>query len=184
MASNFTRSSRGLFTGLFIIAIGLIFLLDQEGIVSADYMFRFFWPAIFIFFGLEAAFCRESGNRRIFGIVMTAIGVLLLVSKFGFLHIHIGFELIWPVALIWAGVWTIVHAFQDGRRAGTVSWLVRPISRSHASGRRGPFGIAVRSRGCLWRRQEAHHVAELQRWQRDDVLRRLSHRSDASKHRR
>ena len=116
MASNFTRSSRGLFTGLFIIAIGLIFLLDQEGIVSADYMFRFFWPAIFIFFGLEAAFCRESGNRRIFGIVMTAIGVLLLVSKFGFLHIHIGFELIWPVALIWAGVWTIVHAF--GRAEG------------------------------------------------------------------
>jgi hypothetical protein len=135
MASNFGRSSRGLFTGLFIIAIGLIFLLDQEGVVSADYMFRFFWPAILIFFGLEAALCREGGNRRIFGIVMTAIGVLLLVSKFGFLHIHIGFELIWPLALIWAGVWTILHAFRTrGGQNPMSGWFGPFIARMHQGG--------------------------------------------------
>lgn len=134
MANSCGRSSRGLFAGLFIIAIGLVFLLDQEGVVSADYMFQFFWPAIFIFFGLEAALCREGGNRRIFGIVMTSIGVLLLASRFGFLHVHIGFELIWPVALIWAGIWTILHAFRSGGAGPANGWFGPLINRFHQGG--------------------------------------------------
>jgi predicted membrane protein len=132
MANEFHRSSRGLSVGLFIIAIGLVFLLDQEGVVSADYMFRFFWPAIFLFFGLEAALCREGGNRRIFGIVLTSIGALLLLSRVGFLRFHIGFELIWPAMLIWAGVWIILRAFRQGEGRGPVIGWVGPwVARMH-----------------------------------------------------
>lgn len=135
MANELRRSSRGLSVGLFIIAIGLVFLLDQEGVVSADYMFHFFWPAIFIFFGLEAALCREGGNRRTFGIVLTSIGALLLLSRVGILHFRIGFELIWPVMLIWAGIWIILRAFRQGGGQWTgVEWLGSWVTRLHQGG--------------------------------------------------
>ncbi len=118
MANGTHRATRGLFAGLFIVALGVVFLLDQEGIVSADYMFRFFWPAVFIFFGLEGVFCGCGGTRRNIGIVLTAIGILLLLSSLNLLRFHIGFELIWPLVLIWVGVWIILHAFRGGGAPG------------------------------------------------------------------
>ena len=99
MGNEIRHSSRGgLFAGLFVVAIGLVFLLDQQGIVSADYMFRFFWPALFIFFGLDAALCRGCGSRRNIGIFVASFGGLMLLSALGIVKFHIGFELIWPLA--------------------------------------------------------------------------------------
>jgi hypothetical protein len=43
----------GVAFGLFLVALGIVLLLGQMGIVSTDYLFHFFWPAIMIFFGLE-----------------------------------------------------------------------------------------------------------------------------------
>jgi hypothetical protein len=135
MANEGRHQSKGLFAGLFIVAIGLVFLLDQEGVVSAGYMFQFFWPAIFIFFGLDAVMCPEGGNRRNFGFLLIGIGGLLLLSRTGFLHFHIGFELIWPIALIWVGVWIILRAFRPGAGQGPVIGWVGPwVTRLHQGG--------------------------------------------------
>jgi hypothetical protein len=135
MANEYRHSSRGLTIGLLIVAIGLVFLLDQEGVVSADHMFSYFWPAVFIFFGLEAALCRDGGNKRIFGIILIAIGGLLLSSRFGLVRFHIGFELIWPVMLIWAGVWIIVRAFRlGGSQMNGFEWLGSWATRLHQGG--------------------------------------------------
>lgn len=135
MANELRPSSRGLSVGLFIIAIGLVFLLDQEGIVSADYMFSFFWPAIFIFGGMDAMLCREGGNRRTFGIVLTSIGALLLLSRLRVFRFHIGFELVWPVALIWVGVWIILRAFRQGGGQGSgFEWMGSWFTRLHQGG--------------------------------------------------
>lgn len=128
----FCGTSRGIAPGLFAVAIGVVFLLDQEGVVSADYMFGFFWPALFIFFGIEAMACREGGLRRTFGIVLTAVGVLILLSKIGVLRIHIGFELLWPIMLIWLGVWIILRSLSSGggQRLG-FEWLGSWATRFH-----------------------------------------------------
>jgi hypothetical protein len=118
MGNGRHQPGRGLFAGLFIVALGIVFLLDQEGIVSADYMFHFFWPAIFIFFGLEAASCRTNAARRNLGLVITGIGVLMLLSTLNLVRFRIGFELIWPVALICLGVWVILRALTHAGTAG------------------------------------------------------------------
>jgi hypothetical protein len=112
----------GLFAGLFVVAVGLVFLLDQQGIVSADYMFRFFWPALFIFFGLDAAMCRTSPMRRNVGIAVTAFGGLMLLSALGIVRFHIGFELIWPLAFIWFGAWIIWRSFMHSGEPGGGFW--------------------------------------------------------------
>jgi len=130
MGNEVHRGSRGLFAGLFFVALGLVFLLDQEGVVSADYMFRYFWPAIFIFFGLEAALCKNNPGRRNIGMIITGVGVLLLLSTLHVFRFHIGFDLIWPLALIWLGVWVILRAFRQGDTpGGGFAWLGSWVDR-------------------------------------------------------
>jgi hypothetical protein len=109
-----SRSRRGLFIGLFIVAIGLILLLDQERIVSAEYVFHFFWPAVFIFFGVELVVsCRGAGGRGLIGVLMLAFGLLLLAGSLG--YIHAGLDTLWPLLLIIWGVWIVTRTFGGDR---------------------------------------------------------------------
>lgn len=111
------RSRAGLFIGLFIVAFGLVLLLDQMGVVSVHYVYRYFWPAIFIFFGVEfMVSCRFRGGRGLLGFLMFAFGALLLVGALGFLNV--GFQTLWPVALILWGVWVITRSFGADRNLG------------------------------------------------------------------
>lgn len=108
------RSRRGLFVGLLIVAFGLVLLLDQEGIVSAHYVYRFFWPAIFIFFGLEfLVSCRGRGGRALIAFLLLAFGLLLLVGALGYLNV--GFQTLWPIALVIWGIWIIMRSFSADR---------------------------------------------------------------------
>lgn len=102
----FVYDMGGLSFGLLMIGIGVILLLGQMGIVSTSYVFHFFWPAILIFFGLESVFSRHSFSRDA-GIFMILAGIVLLVSKLGYLHF--GFSVIWPLALIYWGLWVLVR---------------------------------------------------------------------------
>lgn len=111
MASDFgTRPKWGLFLGLAILAVGVILLLDQERIVSADRIFHYFWPAIFIFFGIENIFF--SGgivHRRTWGWLVLLFGVLLLGSNLGFRFLRV--ENLWPIALIFVGAGLLARTF-------------------------------------------------------------------------
>jgi hypothetical protein len=112
-----SRSRIGFFFGLFIVAIGIVLLLDQEGIVSAHYVYRFFWPAIFIFLGVEFLISSSArGSRAIVGLLMLAFGGLLLAGAVGYLHV--GFQTLWPLALIIWGIWIISRAFSSDRGLG------------------------------------------------------------------
>jgi len=112
-----SRSRRGLIVGLLIVAFGLVLLLDQEGIVSAHYVYRFFWPAIFVFFGLEfLASCAFRGGRAVLGSLMLAFGLLLLAGALGW--INVGFNTLWPLALILWGAWIIMRSFSADRGLG------------------------------------------------------------------
>lgn len=109
MGTRISYSRGGIYVGALIVAIGLILLLDQLGYVSAAYIFRFFWPAIFIFFGTELAVCRNNPSRRIIGILLVSFGVLLLFGSLGILRV--GLYTMWPMLLIVWGIWVIARAF-------------------------------------------------------------------------
>jgi len=110
-------SRKGASIGIFIVAIGLILLLDQMQIVDAGTVFKFFWPAVFVFFGLEIAICRDSPGRTLVGVLIVAFGLFLLLGSFGVLHVGIG--TMWPLLLIIWGIWVIGRAFgaEDNLRA-------------------------------------------------------------------
>jgi predicted membrane protein len=102
----------GIFVGLFLLALGVVLLLDQQGIVSAHRLYLYFWPAVFIFLGLENLF-GHIGTTRFFGVAMVAIGVVMLLGDLGYIPIHISFETIWPILLIALGLSLVVSRFSN-----------------------------------------------------------------------
>src|ERR1700683_4897445 len=107
MGCNSRRFSWSLTFGLVIAAAGVILLLDQQGIIDANRVFQYFWPILCISFGLVNVF--QTGGRRIWGIILLIIGVLLVFDNLGFGRI--GFHTIWPVIIIAIGglmVWPAI----------------------------------------------------------------------------
>jgi predicted membrane protein len=106
------RPGRGIFVGVLLLALGVVLLLDQQGVVSAHRMYQFFWPAMLVFYGLENLLGR-CGSARLFGGALVAIGVVMLLGDLGYIPFHIGFETIWPILLIALGLALVARRFRD-----------------------------------------------------------------------
>lgn len=106
------RPGRGIFVGLLMLALGVVLLLDQQGVVSAHRMYQFFWPAMLVFFGLENLVGR-CGSARLFGGALVAIGLVMLLGDLGYIPFHISFETIWPILLIALGLALVARRFRD-----------------------------------------------------------------------
>ncbi|MGD1212164.1 MAG: DUF5668 domain-containing protein [Candidatus Acidiferrales bacterium] len=97
----------GLLVGLWITTLGVIFLLDQLGIVPAHVSFQFVWPAILIVAGLAIVFSAHSFGR-FWGVIFLAWGAVSISNELGFLHVRIGS--LWPILLIAGGLWMLFHS--------------------------------------------------------------------------
>lgn len=117
----------GLLVGLWITALGVIFLLDQLGVLPAHISFEFVWPAILIAAGLGIMFYTHAGNR-FWGAVLLVWGLASLSNVLGFFHIHIGS--LWPLVLIALGISMLLNS---SGRFGHPGWPPWP---SHTSNTR------------------------------------------------
>lgn len=98
----------GLFVGLVILTLGVIFFLDQQGIFPARLAFHFFWTAVVIFIGIQIVVHARHGGGQLWGAFLILLGALFLVNELGLLHIRIA--ALWPLALIAFGVWMLLGA--------------------------------------------------------------------------
>lgn len=140
--TNEAHRHLGLFWGIVITAIGVVFLLDQLEIVHAAYIFDFFWPLILIGFGValivktmdirmtntptpQPVTDDLSQARRttinFWGPVLILIGVVWLLSNLT----HFDAGRLWPLWVIAVGVWLLInknrprrHRRRDWRRSG------------------------------------------------------------------
>lgn len=95
--------------GLAIIALGVILLLDQEGIVRAWDVWRF-WPLILIVHGLAQMFRSERLPDRLWGVVEILFGVVFQLDYLGYRHFQ--FSHTWPLIVIGAGLWIMYSALR------------------------------------------------------------------------
>lgn len=116
--------------GVIVLVAGLLLLLDQFGIISADRAFRF-WPVILIVFGSLNLFGDCGRGRRIWGGVLVLVGVLLELEEFGVGRV--GIQTIWPIFIIGIGVVLVMQALQS-RSGGTGGWANAWNWRSHLPG--------------------------------------------------
>jgi len=102
----------GIGAGLIVIAIGVILLLDQEGIVRAWEVWRF-WPLAVIIHGLMLMFRREETPERLWGLVEILFGVVFQLDYLGYRYFQ--FSHTWPLLVIVAGLWIMFATFRAGQ---------------------------------------------------------------------
>jgi predicted membrane protein len=98
--------------GLSVIALGMLFLLDNLGILEFSYAFRL-WPVIFILAGALKFTQSTSGGGRVVGGIFIALGIVLLLKALGF--IYVSWRVLAPLLMIAAGLQVV---FKSARERG------------------------------------------------------------------
>ncbi|UJF34544.1 cell wall-active antibiotics response protein LiaF [Paenibacillus hexagrammi] len=111
--------------GLVLVTAGVIFLLDQTGLIKIDigYIFSTYWPAILIFYGLMGLgmYRRHHRGGALWSLMLCAVGVIFLLRNLGLTDLSLAqmFQYLWPVALILAGLNVM---FRPSHREGAKDW--------------------------------------------------------------
>jgi hypothetical protein len=99
-----------LFAGLVIIALGVVLLLNQFGLLPFG-MVLHFWPAIFVVVGIIKLFAGNNLGDRVVGVVLIGVGAVWQTNALGLTHITWGQA--WPLFIILVGVLFIMHSISD-----------------------------------------------------------------------
>jgi predicted membrane protein len=105
----------GVIGGAIIISIGLVFLLDNLGVISISHLWQF-WPLILVVGGLASL---TSPAGRIKGAILILLGVLLELDTLGIAHFR--WSSLWPLIIILAGImimWSTLESRRTGAAAG------------------------------------------------------------------
>jgi predicted membrane protein len=94
-----------IFSGLLIIAIGVIFLLANTGRLDFGDFISSYWPMILIFIGLWHLF--SSGFRNAgFALILIAVGISFQLQIWDVIGGRV-WTYFWPLLIIAAGLWII-----------------------------------------------------------------------------
>jgi len=105
-----TRTRHSLFFPLLLIAVGVVFLLDNLNMIAGDgwdLLLRL-WPVLFIVGGLDHLY---QGKGWTWGVFSLLLGGIFLLANFGYLPLG-GWDLLlrlWPVFLIALGLDLVVR---------------------------------------------------------------------------
>ena len=102
----------GFFVGGCIVAVGLLLLLDNLGIVRFRDAWDF-WPLILVVFGVGKILDGRSPAAFVFGGILALLGSFLLLDNLGFLHFD--FSLFWPILIIGFGVSMLLRVMNRQR---------------------------------------------------------------------
>lgn len=98
--------------GLFVIGIGILFLLDNMDIIDFRDAFAF-WPTFFILVGVIKLMDSQTPNSRVIGVAFIAVGTVLVLNRLGILSFSL--RQLWPLVLIGAGALVVWKALASRR---------------------------------------------------------------------
>ena len=105
------KRGRGLmFVGVVIIALGVILLLNQFGLLPRGIVLHF-WPSLFIVVGIIKLFAGNNVGERVVGSVLIGVGAVWQTNALGLTHITWGQA--WPLFIILVGVLFLLHSVSD-----------------------------------------------------------------------
>ena len=115
--------------GVLVIGLGLVFLLDNLGLISVRYTFRF-WPTILIIFGLLKISQSRTRSGYVLGGVMVLLGVTWTFRAMGLFYIS--WNMLWPLVIIGIGIAVVTTSLpgarqRQRRRHFTETEPVRPV---------------------------------------------------------
>lgn len=107
--------------GLLLIGLGVMFMLEQTGHLEFDIgsLVSTYWPVALILVGLHGILSRRRHDGRggggIWNLFIVLLGVLFLLDNLD--RFHFTFQMIWPIAIIFAGL-----SFLFGRPGHRRDW--------------------------------------------------------------
>lgn len=106
------RANGRLVTGMIFVALGMLFLLDNFGLVAAGDVLRF-WPLVLIALGLTRLFKPCRPEQRVGGVVLLFLGSAFLLEA---LHVPwFRIHLVWPALLVVIGGNLLWLALRSGK---------------------------------------------------------------------
>jgi len=102
----------GMIGGVVVAIVGIVFLMNNTGVLSAAHIFRF-WPLILVVAGIAAL---SNLQGRVKGAVLIILGILFQLDALGILQFR--WSSLWPLALIGAGMVLVWSSFET-RRVGS-----------------------------------------------------------------
>ena len=96
-----------IFTGLFIIGIGVLFLLGSLEKIDVWDVLGKYWPLILIFIGISHLFSSQFRNATS-GIILILIGGFFMLANLDVLE-HNLWSYFWPAAIIAVGLWILLR---------------------------------------------------------------------------
>ena len=94
--------------GLIVVAIGVLFTLDNLHILHAREFLRF-WPAAFIAVGVAQFVQARTPGRRLTGVLWMLLGAVLIANRLGWLSVRVW--ALWPLLLVFVGARIFWQAF-------------------------------------------------------------------------
>jgi predicted membrane protein len=121
------RASAQVVVGLLVVAMGVLFLLDNLSIIYLRHVI-FFWPLAFIVSGLVALCSDGPRSGRVTGVVLIAVGMAMTLNRLG--YVFISWRTVWPLMMIAVGG-LILYRTMGGRRFIHVN--AAPVTKDHAT---------------------------------------------------
>jgi predicted membrane protein len=104
-----TLGSRFIFA-IFLIAAGTLLFLNNIGLIPVHDIWVY-WPVVLIALGIAKLTSAYGRVGRVWGIILTAGGALLLAGNLGLVHLR--HNVIWPLLLIVFGVVVLVQTLES-----------------------------------------------------------------------
>jgi len=101
--------------GAVLVLLGILFTLDNFGLIEARLIFRF-WPLFIVGVGVVAFARGRLPEQRVAGAFIILVGAALLLRSFGVVRLR--FREIWPMFLVFGGglmVWGSLRSRERSR---------------------------------------------------------------------
>jgi len=141
-------ASGRLIFGLLIIALGVVFLADNLGLVEGREAMRTFWPLAFVAFGFGMALDRHSsGWRRAWGAIWIGVGCWIWAYQRHWISINV-WDVVFPAVLLFAGGALVWRSLAGPHRAGRSS---DPVAEDYVRNFAAMSGNQLRSASTEFR---------------------------------
>jgi len=101
------RHGAGVFTGLLFLAIGVLLLIGNLDLYPVRPLLSQWWPLLLVIIGIKHLIVFRGSQAVVGAFFWIGTGVLFLASTLGYVATSIP-SMVWPVILIWFGVFTVL----------------------------------------------------------------------------
>ena len=103
--------------GLLVIGMGLLFLLDNLGLVDMHRAVSF-WPMLFVIVGTVKLCDTRSQGGTLLGAALVGVGILMMLDRLDIINFSV--RTLWPLVLIGLGGFLVAKALRNRGMTGAV----------------------------------------------------------------